>query len=153
MAERGTEVAMTDDEFWALLREKQSRYRRPPMPRGSVARRRFNRSLEPFVCAALMRLDGIEYEAWHRSTEEIPLWLKNELKYLDVDLNFHREVALKIQRFLIAEDEYNGADEDEPWWKLGLNCETEPPSQRLTQRVPRDQGWPEDGSSLIVVDR
>ena len=87
---------MMDDEFWALLREKQSWYRRPPMPRGRAERRRFNNSLEPFVCAGLMRLDGIEYEAWYRSTEEIPLWLKNELKYLDVDINFHREVALKV---------------------------------------------------------
>ena len=34
MAERGTGDGMTDDEFWALLREKQSRYRRPPLPRG-----------------------------------------------------------------------------------------------------------------------
>ena len=91
-----------------------------------------------------MRLDGIEYEALHHSPEEIPLWLKNELKYLDVDLSFHRDVALKIQRFRIAEDEYNGADEDEPWWKLGRNCETEPPSQRLTQRAALGQGWPED---------
>lgn len=138
---------MTDDEFWALLREKQSRYRRPPMPRGRAERRRFNNSLEPFVCSALMRLDGIEYEAWHRSTEEVPLWLKNELKYLDVDLNFHREVALKIQRFRIAEDEYNGADKDEPWWKPGRNCEIEPPSQRLTQRAPLAQGWPNEAVS------
>lgn len=91
-----------------------------------------------------MRLDGIEYETWHRSTEDIPLWLKNELKYLDVDLNFHREVALKIQRFRIAEDEFNGADEDEPWWKPGRNCEIEPPSQRLSQRASLDQGWPEE---------
>ena len=144
---------MTDDEFWALLREKQSRYRRPPMPRGSVARRRFNRSLEPLVCAALMRLDGIEYEAWHRSTEEIPLWLKNELKYLDVDLNFHREVALKIQRFRIVEDDYNGADEDEPWWKPGCNCETEPPSQRLTQHAPLDQGWPDEIVNEPLTER
>lgn len=135
---------MTDDEFWALLREKQSRYRRPPLPRGRAAKRRFNNSLEPIVCAVLMRLDGIEYEAWHRSTEEIPLALKNELKYLNVDLNFHREFAPKIQWFRIAEDEYNGADDDEPWWKPGRNCEIEPPSQRLSQRASLDQGWPEE---------
>ena len=144
MAERRTGAVVTDDEFWVLLREKQRLYRLPPMSRGSVARRRFNRSLEPFVCAALMRLDGIEYETWHRSTDEIPLWLKNELKHLDVDLNFHREVARKIQWFRISEEEYNGADEDEPWWKPGRNCETELPSRRLTQRAPLGQRWPED---------
>lgn len=115
-----------------------------------MARRRFNRSLEPFVCAALMRLDGIEYEAWHRSTDEIPLWLKNELKYLDVDLNFHREVARKIQWFRIAEEEYNGADEDEPWWRAGRDDETAMPSQRLTLRTALGQGWPKSGACRIA---
>ena len=77
----------------------------------------------------------IEYEAIWRSTDEVPIALKNELKYLDVDLNFHRDLSYSIQWFRIAEDEYNGADDDELWWKPGRNCETEPPSQRLTQRA------------------
>ena len=94
-------------------------------------------------CARTLRLYAIEYIV-ARNFDCVPVGLKNELKYLDVDLNFHREVAPKIQRFRIAEDEYNGADEDELWWKPGRNCEIEPPSQRFTQRAPLDQGWPED---------
>ena len=149
MAERRTGAVVTDDEFWDLLHEKLRPY--PPM---HMARfyAKSQEEIAQLPPARALLLYAIQDQALeHR--DAIPVALKNELKYLDADLNFHREVALKIQRFRIAEDEYNGADEDEPWWKLGRNCETEPPSQRLTQRVPLDQGWPEDGSSLIVVDR
>ena len=109
---------MTDDEFWVLLREKQRRYRRPPMPRGSVARRRFNRSLEPFVCAALMRLDGIEYEAWHRSTEEIPLWLKNELKHVEEGREVGRcPGGIPNETPFLPDILFHGVLGDEPWWE------------------------------------
>ena len=131
---------MTDDEFWALLHEKQRRY--PPYRKARFYART-QEEMAQLPCARALRLYAIEYMA-ARNFDCVPVGLKNELKYLDVDLNFHREVAAKIQRFRIAEDEYNGADEDELWWKPGRNCEIEPPSQRLTQRAPLDQGWPED---------
>lgn len=130
---------MTDDEFWALLKEKQSRFARPS-PRSVWEW--FQKTIAQAMSPRELRLHAIEAEAglWNG---EIPLWLKNELKYFDVDLNLYREVALKIQWFRIAEETYNGADEDELWWKPGRNCEIEPPSQRLTQRAPLDQGCPD----------
>ena len=140
---------MTDDEFWKQLHEKQRRY--PPYHKARFYART-KEELAQLPCARALRLYAIEYMA-ARNFDCVPVALKNELKYIDVDLNFHREVAPKIQWFRIAEDEYNGADEDEPWWKPGRNCEIKPPSQRLTQRAPLDQGWPEEGSARIAVAR
>lgn len=131
---------MTNDEFWKLLHEKQRRY--PPYHKARFYVRT-QEEMTQLPCARALRLYAIEYMA-ARNLDCVPIALKNELKYLDVDLNFHREVAPKIQWFRIAEDEYNGADEEELWWKPGRNCEIEPPSHRLTQRASVDQGWPEE---------
>ena len=127
MAERGTEDVVTDDEFWALLHEKQRRY--PPYHKARFYART-QEEMAQLPCARALRLYAIEYMA-ARTFDCVPVGLKNELKYLDVDLNFHREVAPKIQRFRIAEDDYNGADEDELWWHPGRDDEPMLPSERL----------------------
>ncbi len=125
---------MTNDEFWKLLHEKQRRY--PPYHKARFYART-REEMTQLPCARALRLYAIEYMA-ARNFDCVPVALKNELKYIDVDLDFQREVAPKIQWFRIAEDEYNGADGGEPGWKPGRNGETEPPSQRLTQHAPLD---------------
>ena len=131
---------MTDDEFWDLLSEKLRPY--PPV---HLARfyAKTQEEIAQLPPARALLLYAIQYQAL-KYRDTVPVAVKNELKYLDVDFDLHREVAPRIQWFRIAEEEYNGADEDEPWWKPRRNCETELPSRRLTQRASLDQGWPNE---------
>lgn len=119
---------MTDDEFWALLEMKRRRF-----PKGREALYYGVRPTERLYPRAV-RLYVIEREA-RRLRDDLPVWLKNELKYLDVDLNLHREVGTRIQWFRIAEEEYNGVDEDELWWRSGRDNETRLPSERLGEGI------------------
>ena len=64
----------------------------------------------------------------------VPLWVKNELRYLDTYLTpCEAEQPIPVQWFRIAEDGYNGADEGELWWKGNIYAE-DLPSERLRKK-------------------
>ena len=120
---------MTDDEFWDLLSEKLRPY--PPM---YLARfyAKTQEEIAQLPPARALLLYAIQYQAL-KYRDTVPVAVKNELKYLDIDLNLHREMPIPIQWFRIAEEEYNGVEEDDLWWHPGRDGETMLPSERLAE--------------------
>ena len=64
------------------------------------------------------------------SNGSVPLWLWNWLKYIDVAPIHWSESAECEEGEPSPEDEYNGVEEDEPWWNGGI----EMPSERLRKK-------------------
>lgn len=64
------------------------------------------------------------------SNGSVPLWIQNWLKYVDVAPIHWSETAECEEGNPLPEDEYNGVEEDEPWWNGGI----EMPSERLRRK-------------------
>ena len=107
---------MSDEDFYALMEKMdESAARRQDIPR-------------------MRRIAALRGVALVEGRGSVPLWVKNELRYLDTYLTpCEAEQPVPIQWFRIAEDGYNGADEEELWWKGNIYAE-DLPSERLRKK-------------------